>query len=129
MITYGSETNGLITSLQQFIQYFTLLEAGLSGAAIFALYKPVIEWRCKHDRKNSIFCEANVWKTGKSIYNLGYDFFFAVSVFYRRNGVFPSNSHGSFLYDRAEWGDAVVIYWKIQGTAKCLSKQQIYCSN
>ena len=41
MITYGSETNGLITSLQQFIQYFTLLEAGLSGAAIFALYKPL----------------------------------------------------------------------------------------
>ena len=35
MITYGSETNGLITSLQQFIQYFTLLEAGLSGAAIW----------------------------------------------------------------------------------------------
>lgn len=41
MINYGSETNGLITSLQQFIQYFTLLEAGLSGAAIFALYKPL----------------------------------------------------------------------------------------
>lgn len=34
MVNYGSETNGLITSLQQFIQYFTLLEAGLSGAAV-----------------------------------------------------------------------------------------------
>lgn len=41
MVNYGSETNGLITSLQQFIQYFTLLEAGLSGAAVFALYKPL----------------------------------------------------------------------------------------
>lgn len=43
MVNYGSETNGLITSLQQFIQYFTLLEAGLSGAAVFALYKPLSE--------------------------------------------------------------------------------------
>lgn len=43
MVNYGSATNGLITSLQQFIQYFTLLEAGLSGAAIFALYKPLSE--------------------------------------------------------------------------------------
>lgn len=41
MVNYGSETNGLITSLQQFVQYFTLLEAGLSGAAVFALYKPL----------------------------------------------------------------------------------------
>lgn len=41
IINYGSSANGLITSLQQFMQYFTLLEAGLSGAAVFALYKPL----------------------------------------------------------------------------------------
>ena len=43
IVNYGSTANGLITSLQQFIQYFTLLEAGLSGAAVFALYKPLAE--------------------------------------------------------------------------------------
>lgn len=43
IVNYGSEANGLVTSLQQFIQYFTLLEAGLSGAAVFALYKPLAE--------------------------------------------------------------------------------------
>jgi len=33
IINYGSQTNGLITSLQQVIQYFTLIESGLAGAA------------------------------------------------------------------------------------------------
>ena len=38
---YGSEINGLVTSITQFINYFNLVEAGLSAAAIFALYKPL----------------------------------------------------------------------------------------
>lgn len=40
---YGSEINGLVSSITQFIYYFSLVEAGLSGAAIFALYKPLAE--------------------------------------------------------------------------------------
>ncbi|EGW38466.1 membrane protein [Desulfosporosinus sp. OT] len=40
---YGSETNGLVTSLQQIITYFTLVEGGLAGATIFALYKPLTQ--------------------------------------------------------------------------------------
>lgn len=38
---YGSEVNGLVSSVNQFIKYFNLVEAGLSGAAIYALYKPL----------------------------------------------------------------------------------------
>ena len=40
---YGSEVNGLVTSLTQFIGYFALVEAGVSGAATFALYKPIAQ--------------------------------------------------------------------------------------
>ena len=40
---YGSETNGLVTSINQFITYFNLVEAGLAGAAVYALYKPLAE--------------------------------------------------------------------------------------
>lgn len=40
---YGSEINGLVSSILQFINYFTIVEAGLSGAAIFSLYKPLAE--------------------------------------------------------------------------------------
>lgn len=39
--TYGSELNGLVSSVVQFISYFNLVEAGIAGAAIFALYKPL----------------------------------------------------------------------------------------
>lgn len=44
MITvYGSSVNGLVTSIRQFISYFSLVEAGLSGAAVYALYKPLAD--------------------------------------------------------------------------------------
>ena len=40
---YGSEINGLISSITQFISYFNLVEAGLSGATVYSLYKPLAE--------------------------------------------------------------------------------------
>ena len=40
---YGSEVNGLLTSITQFITYFSLVEAGLSGASVYSLYKPLAE--------------------------------------------------------------------------------------
>lgn len=45
--TYGSEINGLVSSINQLIGYITLVEAGLSGAAVYSLYKPLAE----HDEK------------------------------------------------------------------------------
>ena len=38
---YGSQVNGLISSLTQMIGCFALVEAGISGAATFALYRPL----------------------------------------------------------------------------------------
>ncbi|WP_303148280.1 lipopolysaccharide biosynthesis protein [uncultured Cloacibacillus sp.] len=43
LVYYGSEVNGLISSILQFIAYFNLVEAGISGAAVYALYKPLSE--------------------------------------------------------------------------------------
>lgn len=39
--TYGSEINGLVSSINQMISYISLVEAGLSGAAVFSLYRPL----------------------------------------------------------------------------------------
>lgn len=39
--SYGSNINGLISSIKQFIGYINIVEAGLAGAAIYALYKPL----------------------------------------------------------------------------------------
>lgn len=41
--TYGSEINGLVSSLNQFISYISLVEAGIGGAAIYSLYKPLAD--------------------------------------------------------------------------------------
>ncbi len=38
---FGSETNGLVASISQFLNYVTLLEGGVSGVAVAALYKPL----------------------------------------------------------------------------------------
>ena len=40
---YGSEINGLVSSITQFITYFSLVEAGIAGAAVYSLYKPLAE--------------------------------------------------------------------------------------
>lgn len=41
--TYGSSINGLVVSVTQFVAYFVLVEAGISGASIYALYKPLAD--------------------------------------------------------------------------------------
>lgn len=41
--TYGSETNGLVNSITQFIAYIVLLEAGIGPIIKNALYKPIVE--------------------------------------------------------------------------------------
>ncbi|RID84742.1 hypothetical protein D1953_12820 [Peribacillus asahii] len=41
--SYGSEINGLVSSITQFVVYFNLVEAGLSSAAVYALYKPLAD--------------------------------------------------------------------------------------
>lgn len=38
---YGSETNGLVSSITQFISYITLIEAGISASMVYYLYKPL----------------------------------------------------------------------------------------
>lgn len=40
---FGSEVNGLISSITQFLNYITLLEGGVSGVIMASLYKPIEE--------------------------------------------------------------------------------------
>ena len=40
---YGSEMNGLVSSISQFITYAALIEMGIGDATIIALYKPIAE--------------------------------------------------------------------------------------
>ena len=49
IISYGSEVNGLLTSVSQVITYLALLEAGVGTASLQALYKPI----ASGDRENT----------------------------------------------------------------------------
>ena len=41
--TFGSSVNGMVSSISQFISYLNIVEAGVGGASIAALYKPLAE--------------------------------------------------------------------------------------
>ena len=64
IVSYGSETNGLISSISTIITYLSLLEAGIGAATIQALYKPVSE--NNRDGINSILSATHQYykKTG-----------------------------------------------------------------
>ena len=40
---FGSEVNGLVSSLNQFLSYITLVEGGITGVIVANLYKPIAE--------------------------------------------------------------------------------------
>lgn len=83
---YGSETNGLVTSITQFLVYLKLIEAGLASSAIYSLYKPLAD---KNTNKiNAIVCAAKKYydKIAKYftliliVFAIGYAFFVKSSL-------------------------------------------------
>lgn len=70
---YGSEINGLVSSINQFITYFSLVEAGIAGAAVYSLYKPLAD-----NDKNAI---SSIISASKKFYmQAGYIFTFLVFI-------------------------------------------------
>lgn len=60
IMTYGSDVNGMVSSVTQFISYLSLVEAGVGNAAIVALYVPLA---------NNAFSEINsVMRATKDFY-------------------------------------------------------------
>lgn len=57
LISYGSEVNGLLSSVNQIYTYVALLEAGIGTATIVALYEPLAK---KDHEKVSQICSASV---------------------------------------------------------------------
>lgn len=74
LVAYGSQINGLIVSITQFIFYFTLVEAGISGASIYSLYKPLANKDI--DSINSILSASK-----KFYFQSGYIFLFLIALF------------------------------------------------
>lgn len=65
--TFGSEINGLVTSITQFVAYFSLAEAGLAGATISSLYSPLAD-------NNHIMISRILSSAKKFYFNIGFIF-------------------------------------------------------
>jgi len=64
LVFYGSEINGLLTSLTQFFSYFTLVEAGLANASVYALYKPLAQKDHRAINELLVATRNFYWKSG-----------------------------------------------------------------
>lgn len=67
LVYFGSDVNGLVSSLNQFLNYITLIEGGVSGVIAANLYKPIIN---KDVKKIS------------SIYNTADSFYKKIGIIY-----------------------------------------------
>lgn len=59
--TFGSEVNGLISSLNQFLNCITLIEGGVTGVILASLYKPIND-RNKNKISNIIAATNNFYR-------------------------------------------------------------------
>lgn len=56
---FGSDVNGLVSSITQFLSYITLVEGGITGVVTATLYKPLIENNVK--KISSIIKTSNIF--------------------------------------------------------------------
>ena len=86
--TFGSETNGLISSLNQFLNYIALLEGGLNGVVMASLYKPLS--RKNYKKVGSIVATSRRFFRRISLVLIIYSVGLAV--------VYPLITHSSFSF-------------------------------
>lgn len=59
IVNYGSEINGLLSSIRQIYVYLALLEVGIGDASVVALYGPI--GKGNHDDANRILSATNIY--------------------------------------------------------------------
>lgn len=70
MVSYGSEVNGLLTSVKQIFAYMTLLEAGVGATTLQALYAPMANKKYNEVSKILVATDLYYKKTGAAYASL-----------------------------------------------------------
>ena len=78
LIYFGSNVNGLISSINQFLSYITLVEGGITGVISASLYKPLVDRNFK--KVSSIINTSNNFYRKIGIFYIAYSF--AVGLIY-----------------------------------------------
>ena len=109
VVSYGSEVNGLLSSLSQFLVYLGLFEAGIGAATLQALYKPVAQndW----DNINGILSASNKYykQTGK-LYFIGLILLSAIYPLVAKSTLSYFTVFGSVFFSGI--GNVVLFYFQ-----------------
>ena len=86
--TFGSETNGLVSSITQFLSYINLVEGGLNGVIMASYYKPLTD---KNDSKiSAVYITSRNFLRKISYIFLGYSLILSL--------VYPAFTNGDFSF-------------------------------
>ena len=122
LTAYGSEINGLVSSILQFISYFNLVEAGLSSAAVYSLYKPIADK--DHDKINRIVTAAKHFyiESGYIFVGLVALLAFMLSVYCQFNSIRSNKYFCACSCIRCQWFFRVFYLSKVQSITYSRSK-------
>ena len=87
---FGSEVNGLVSSLNQFLGYISLLEGGITGVIVANLYKPLVD--------NDMKMLSSTLVTAKKFYNKIGVFFIGYSLVIAVTYPIVFNANFSYVY-------------------------------
>lgn len=76
LIYFGSEVNGLVSSLNQFLSYITLVEGGITGVIVANLYKPIIDQ--DNQKVSSVLVTANRFYKKIGTFFVGYSIILSI---------------------------------------------------
>ncbi len=76
LIYFGSEVNGLVSSLNQFLSYITLVEGGITGVIVANLYDPIIDQ--DNQKISSILVTADRFYKKIGALFIGYSFILSI---------------------------------------------------
>jgi len=69
ILSYGSDINGLVSSVNQIVRYFAIMESGVCAAACASLFKPLLDQ--DYERVNRIFSSVNKFYLKFGVFILG----------------------------------------------------------
>ena len=97
---FGSEVNGLIGSLTQFLGYINLVEGGVGGVIVASLYRPLVE---KDNKKlSAIIVTAQNFYRKLGLILIGYSVILAV--------LYPLLSNSSFSFEYASSMTIIIAF-------------------
>lgn len=124
---FGSEVNGLVSSITQFLGYIALMEAGFGGVARAALYKPLA--RGSNDEISAVLTESRIFFRRIAIILVAYVLLLAVVFPYLSSFSSFSREYVSSMVIILGIGSFVQYYFSVTYQLLLQADQRGYVAN